>query len=52
MTIAAVDDGGNANTRFEGFDANFTSTIPEPATLGMVAAFGAGIFFVSRRFMI
>ena len=26
--------------------------IPEPATLGMVAVFGAGILFVRRRFMI
>lgn len=52
MTITAVDDTDNSNTRFEGFDANFTSTIPEPATLGMVAAFGAGILFIRRRFMI
>jgi len=29
-----------------------THVIPEPATLGMVAAMGAGILFIRRRFMI
>ncbi len=29
----------------------FESTIPEPATLGMVAAFGGTILFIRRRFM-
>lgn len=28
------------------------TTVPEPATLGMVTAVGAGMFFVRRRFMI
>jgi hypothetical protein len=29
-----------------------TSVVPEPATLGLVAAFGAGVLFVRRRFML
>ena len=28
------------------------SAIPEPATLGMVAAFGGGILFIRRKLMI
>jgi hypothetical protein len=28
------------------------TVIPEPATLGMIAAFGGGILFIRRRFMI
>ncbi|VGO22943.1 PEP-CTERM sorting domain-containing protein [Pontiella sulfatireligans] len=32
--------------------AGFAEVIPEPATLGLVAAFGAGILFIRRRFMI
>ena len=37
-----------------GWDEGNTSitVIPEPATLGLVAAFGAGALFVRRRFMI
>ncbi len=33
-------------------DAYNVSAIPEPATLGMVAAMGAGIFWIRRRFTI
>lgn len=29
-----------------------TVTVPEPATLGLIAAFGGGILFIRRRFMI
>ncbi|MDZ8119153.1 PEP-CTERM sorting domain-containing protein [Pontiella agarivorans] len=31
---------------------NLSITIPEPASLGLIAAAGAGIFFVRRRFII
>jgi hypothetical protein len=30
----------------------FTDVIPEPATLGLISAFGGGLLFVRRRFMI
>lgn len=33
------------------FDTLTVDVIPEPATLGLVTAFGAGILFVRRRFM-
>lgn len=48
MTITAVDDGSNGNSRLEGFDIE---VIPEPATLGMVAAFGGAILFIRRKLM-
>ncbi|WP_372845392.1 PEP-CTERM sorting domain-containing protein [Pontiella sp.] len=35
-----------------GTSATDVGVIPEPATLGLVGAFGAGILFVRRRFMI
>ena len=31
---------------------NYTATIPEPATLGLIAVFGGGIIFIRRRLMI
>lgn len=37
---------------YVGVDYMQLDVIPEPATLGLVAAFGAGIMFVRRRFMI
>ncbi len=44
----ASPNGGNSDMTFflQG------SVIPEPATLGMVAAFGGGILMIRRRFMI
>ncbi|MDZ8117436.1 PEP-CTERM sorting domain-containing protein [Pontiella agarivorans] len=32
--------------------ATLTSSIPEPATLGLVAAFGGAVLFIRRRFML
>ena len=56
--IAGREDG----LRFDGFafgtstetfsDAQLTSVIPEPATLGLIAAFGGSILFIRRTFMI
>lgn len=39
-------------TNYDGFRMDAVAAIPEPATLGMVAAFGGGIMFIRRRFMI
>jgi hypothetical protein len=43
--------GGASNngTRLTGYQLR---AIPEPATLGLIAAFGGGILFIRRRFMI
>ncbi|VGO17466.1 hypothetical protein PDESU_06062 [Pontiella desulfatans] len=39
-------------TKMEVDEATLTSSIPEPATLGLVVAFGSGIMLIRRRFMI
>ncbi|VGO11739.1 hypothetical protein PDESU_00285 [Pontiella desulfatans] len=46
--------GWSFNVDNSGANGLLTATyvIPEPATLGMVAAFGAGMLFIRRRFMI
>ncbi len=43
-------EGGTANGSWIGLDK--VSVIPEPATLGMVAAFGGAILFIRRKLMI
>lgn len=48
LTVTATANGN----RFRDLDFGFTTAIPEPATLGLVVAFGGGILFVRRRFMI
>jgi autotransporter-associated beta strand protein len=58
--VGFTDAGGNLWTKdingtdyYEFSEATGTlSVIPEPATLGLVAAFGAGILFIRRRLMI
>ncbi|MDF7824813.1 PEP-CTERM sorting domain-containing protein [Pontiellaceae bacterium B12227] len=42
-----TDDMGGVSV-----DNFFVQTIPEPATLGLIAAFGGGILFIRRRFML
>jgi len=44
------DQSRNGLTRFRVQDFQL-NVIPEPATLGLVAAMGAGILFIRRRFM-
>jgi hypothetical protein len=39
-------------TEFVKIDSVSLTQIPEPATLGLIAAFGGGIMFIRRRFMI
>ncbi len=48
------DNHGNWGTSMDDLAVNNfdVSAIPEPATLGMFAAMGGGIFFIRRRFMI
>ena len=46
-TVLITDFGGNERNRWLGGDITI---IPEPATFGLVAAFGGGLLFV-RRFM-
>lgn len=43
--------GGSTRSEQGMFDDITLTAIPEPATLGMVAAFGGGILFIRRRFM-
>lgn len=43
--------GNNDNYYLQGFDIT-ANVIPEPATLGLVAAFGGAVLFIRRRFMI
>jgi hypothetical protein len=50
-----IDDFENTANNSQWDVANGSMTldvIPEPATLGLVAAFGGGIVFIRRRFMI
>ena len=46
LTVSMI--GSDNNNRFRDVDFSFTTAIPEPATLGMVAAFGGGILFIRR----
>jgi len=51
---AVLSNNGSIDPTVAGSrDTNFfiVGTIPEPATLGMVALFGAGLLFYRRRFM-
>jgi hypothetical protein len=52
----SVDSGtqwaSSGNADFADVDYITIDVIPEPATLGLVGAFGAGILFIRRRFMI
>lgn len=43
------DETGGYHTKISGYALY---AVPEPATLGMLAAFGGGILFIRRRFMI
>ncbi len=50
--VLAIDGAaGNDRMRFRDFTISGT-VVPEPATIGLVAAFGGGILFIRRRFMI
>jgi hypothetical protein len=44
-TPNTVDDAGNLHMAF-------AEVIPEPATMGLIGAFGGAILFIRRRFMI
>jgi hypothetical protein len=58
FTFSAVNVTGVALDVGESIELNYgantltATVIPEPAALGMVAAFGAGILFVRRRFQL
>lgn len=45
-------NGGTRGPVIREIDVLGSSTIPEPATLGLITAFGGGILFIRRRFMI
>ncbi len=47
-----INVAGGAGTGISMFNAIQVRAIPEPATLGMVAAFGGAILFIRRRFML
>ena len=54
ISVSGFGDEGVDWNLTQDFDANtitFT-VIPEPATLGLVAAFGGGILFFRRRLML
>ncbi|MEI6891521.1 MAG: PEP-CTERM sorting domain-containing protein [Pontiella sp.] len=46
LTITSI---GVNNSRFRSLGFSFTTAIPEPTSLGLIAAFGGGIIFVRRR---
>ncbi|VGO14177.1 hypothetical protein PDESU_02736 [Pontiella desulfatans] len=50
IRIALVDNTFRNTVTF--FNDSGIQAIPEPATLGLIAAFGGGILFIRRRFMI
>jgi len=45
--VASNPDWGPRISEIDGYAA-----IPEPATLGLVALFGGGVFWIRRTFMI
>jgi len=47
-----VESGRKFGIITDNITATGTTVIPEPVTLGLVTAFGAGILFIRRRFMI
>jgi hypothetical protein len=49
-TVTVISTTGGNGGSINVLDAQFVA-IPEPATLGLVAAFGGGLLFVRRRFM-
>ena len=49
--VLAIDHETRDRFRIDDFSINGT-VVPEPATLGMVAALGGGMLFIRRRFMI
>lgn len=51
VRLAYVDNNFNGDVRFQN-ESGIVTTIPEPATLGLVALFGGGVLFIRRRFMI
>lgn len=52
--VADIDDVGVWNTALSAGEMAYLSSnaIPEPATLGMVAAFGGGILLIRRKLML
>ncbi|VGO23539.1 hypothetical protein [Pontiella sulfatireligans] len=51
IVVMGVGVSGGPTEKWRAADFTF-DVIPEPATLGMVAACGAGILFIRRRFML
>jgi hypothetical protein len=49
---ASIDYAFASGGIFVGLNGFDLQAVPEPATLGLVAAFGGGILFIRRRFMI
>jgi hypothetical protein len=42
----------NNTSAYAGWNGLALVAIPEPATLGLITAFGGGLLFIRRRFMI
>jgi hypothetical protein len=51
LVITRVGTSAGLSAAWFGVDNVDVSTIPEPATLGMVAMFGGGILFIRRKLM-
>ncbi|VGO20423.1 PEP-CTERM sorting domain-containing protein [Pontiella sulfatireligans] len=53
LTIFGMHIGldGNTTIATDAIQLDHVTVIPEPATLGLITAFGGGILFVRRRFM-
>lgn len=52
LDTLVITSSGLNNSRFRDLGFSYTTGIPEPATLGLVALFGGGILFVRRRLSI
>ncbi|MFC4991484.1 PEP-CTERM sorting domain-containing protein [Rubritalea tangerina] len=48
LSIEALDDGSNGNTRLEGFQVEFTTTIPEPSSTALLGL-GALALLMHRK---
>lgn len=52
LNFARLDPVASNGATFDVDSVRFMETIPEPATLGMVALLGGGMLWIRRRFMI
>lgn len=49
LSVVALDDGSNGNTRLEGFQIEFTTTIPEPSSTALLGLSGLALILRRRK---